>query len=93
MRTGIEIQERNRNAVSHAGKIFRRMTLSLLFFQPRGLFAGTVGNRTRPGRSRGAVQEKTECIRILATLVCRNIKFCIEKEIQNLVKNCDFYGL
>ena len=44
-----------------AGKIFRRRTLWLLFFWTGGLCAGTSGNRTRPRRSRGAVQEKTEC--------------------------------
>ena len=33
----------------------------LLFFRLGGLCAGTSGNRTRPRRSRGAAQEKTEC--------------------------------
>ena len=41
----------------------------LLFFWLEGLCAGTWGNRTRPRRSRGAGQEKTECISIhLASL-------------------------
>ena len=50
-----------RNAVSLAGKIFSRRTILLLFFWLGGLSAGTLGNRTRPRRSRGAGQEKTEC--------------------------------
>ena len=33
----------------------------LLFFWLGGLCAATSGNRTRPRRSRGAVQEKNEC--------------------------------
>ena len=37
-------------------------SLLMLFFWPRGLFAGTVSNRTRPRRSRGAGLEKTEYI-------------------------------
>ena len=36
----------------------------LLFFWLGGLCAGTSGNRTRPRRSRGAGQEKTECIEV-----------------------------
>ena len=51
-----------RNTTSLAGKTFSRRTLLLLFFWLGGLCAGTSGNRTRPRRSRGAVQEKTECI-------------------------------
>ena len=34
----------------------------LLFFWLGGLCAGTSGNRTRPRRSRGAGQEKNECM-------------------------------
>ena len=33
----------------------------LLFFWLGGLCAGTLGNRTRPRRSRGAGLDKTEC--------------------------------
>ena len=51
-----------RNPFSLAGKIFSRRTFLLLFFWLGGLCAGTLGNRTRPRRSRGAGQEKNRVL-------------------------------